>query len=226
MRQWSDRVWIAEAPLRFYGIPFGARMTVLKLADGGLFVHSPLEPTPALRAELDALGPVCCVVSPNKLHHLFLSAFAAAYPDASCFAPPGLAEKRPDLHFDAVLGDASEPAWAEDLDQIVLRGSRVMQEVLFFHAASRTLIVADLCEHFGPWSPPLTRLVARLANMYGKPRMPPDWQRTFRDLETARACFERILAWDFDRVILAHGGLLERDAGAIFRSAYAWALEA
>lgn len=226
MRQWSQRVWIAEAPLRFYGVPFGTRMTVVQLAEGGLFVHSPLEPTPALRAALDALGTVRCVVSPNKLHHRFLGAFGAAYPEARYFAPPGLAEKRPDLHFDAVLGDASEPAWAEDLDQIVLRGSRVMQEVLFFHAASCTLIVADLCEHFGPWSPPLTRLVARLANMYGKPRMPPDWQRTFRDLETARACFERILAWDFDRVILAHGGLLERDARAIFRSAYAWALEA
>jgi hypothetical protein len=100
-----------------------------------------------------------------------------------------------------------------------------MEEVVFFHSASRTLIVADLCEHFGPWSPGLTRLVARLANMYGKPRMPPDWKLSFRDREATRTSFERILSRDFDRVILAHGDLIEREARDIFRRAYAWALK-
>jgi len=83
MRKWSDRIWIAEAPLRFYGVPFGARMTVVRLADGGLLIHSPLEPVPPLRAEIDALGPVRYVVSPNKLHHLFLGGFLQAYPSRS-----------------------------------------------------------------------------------------------------------------------------------------------
>ena len=96
-----------------------------------------------------------------------------------------------------------------------------MQEVVFFHAASRTLIVADLCEHFGPWSPRLTRLVARLGNMYGKARMPPDWQLSFRDREATRASFQRILAWDFDRVILAHGENLEQDAKEVVARAWA-----
>ena len=224
MRRWSDRIWIAEAPLRFYGVPFGTRMTVVRLEDGGLLVHSPLEPVPSLRAEIDALGPVRHVVSPNKLHHLFLGSFLQAYPSARLFAPPGLPSKRRDLHFDGVLEDAADPAWAADLDQTIVRGSRVMEEVVFFHAASRTLIVADLCEHFGPWSPGLTRLVARVANMYAKPRMPPDWQLSFRNREATRASFERILCWDFDRVILAHGALLERDAREIFARAYAWAL--
>jgi hypothetical protein len=224
MIRWSDRVWVAEAPLRFYGVPFGSRMTVVRLSDGGLFVHSPLPPASELCDEIDALGPVRYVVSPNKLHHLFLGVFRDAYPSAKLFASPGLAKKRRDLRFDGELGDAADPGWAADLDQTVLRGSRVMEEVVFFHASSRTLIVADLCEHFGPWSPRLTRLVARLANMYGKPRMPPDWQLSFRDREVTRASFQRILSWDFDRVILAHGELLECDAREIFRRAYSWAL--
>ena len=83
---------------------------------------------------------------------------------------------------------------------------------------------SDLCEHFGPWSPRLTRLVARVGNMYAKPRMPPDWQLSFRNRDAARASFERILCWDFDRVILAHGALLERNAHETFDRAYAWAL--
>ena len=66
---------------------------------------------------------------------------------------------------------------------------------------------------------------ARVANMYGKPRVPPDWQLSFRDREATRASFQRILRWDFDRVILAHGALLECDAREILARAYAWALE-
>lgn len=133
---------------------------------------------PELRAEIDALGPVRYVVSPKKLHHLFLGVFQQAYPSAEPLASPDLPENRWDLRLDELLRDVAEPAWAADLDQTILRGSQVVQEVVFFHTTSRTLIVADLCERFGPWSPRLTRLLARLANMYGKPRMPPDWQLT------------------------------------------------
>ena len=100
----------------------------------------------------------------------------------------------------------------------------MLQEVVFFHAASRTLIVADLCEHFGPHSPRSLRLLMRLARMYGRPRMPPDWQLSFRDRAATRASFERVLAWDFDRVILAHGALLESGAREVFEREYAWAL--
>jgi len=224
LQEWADGVWIAEAPLRFYGIPFGTRMTVVRLADGGLLLHSPIEPTPALRAELDALGAVREVVSPNKLHHLYLPAARAAYPGARLHAPPGLRAKRPELRFDADLTDTPDPAWAGTLEQVVVRGSSVMEEVDFFHPASGTLIVADLCEHFGPWSPPLTRLVARVARMYGRPRMPPDWQLTFRDRAARRASFARLLSWDFDRVILAHGALLRSGAKRVLEREYAWAL--
>ena len=121
MRQWSDRIWIAEAPLRFYGVPFGARMTVVRLADGGLLVHSPLDPEPLLRAEIDALGPVRYVVSPNKLHNLYLAGFLQAYPSAQLFAPPGLASKRPDLRFDSVAHSAAEAAAFQRADWF-LRG--------------------------------------------------------------------------------------------------------
>lgn len=95
---------------------------------------------------------------------------------------------------------------------------------MFLHRASRTLIVADLCEHFGPGSPWLVRAVARMAFMYGRPCMPPDWRLIFRDRVATRRSFSRLLAWDFERVILAHGGHLEAGAWRIFEREYAWAL--
>lgn len=205
-------------------MPFGTRMTLVRLANGALLMHSPVAIDDALRAEIGKLGPVAAIVSPNKLHHLHLASAHRAFPEAKLFASPGLSPKVPDLPFDDGLGDAPSPIWAADLEQRVVRGSRVMQEVVFFHAASRTLIVADLCEHFGPHSPWSLRVLTRLARMYGRPRMPPDWQLSFRDRAATRESFERILAWDFDRVILAHGALLESGAKAVFEREYAWAL--
>lgn len=224
LRRWSDALWIAEAPLRFYGIEFGTRMTVVRLGDGSLLLHSPIALSPALRARIDRLGRVAHVVAPNKLHHLFASQALAAYPEARLHLPPGLAAKRPDLSTGEPLGDTAPPAWADTLEQLVVRGSRLMEEVVFLDRRSRTLLVADLCEHFGPESPPLTRLVARVACMYGRPRMPPDWQLSFRDRAARRASFERLLAWDFDRVILAHGALLPSGAHALLEREYRWAL--
>jgi hypothetical protein len=224
LRPFGEGLWIAEAPLRFFGVPFGTRMTVVRLEGGDLLLHSPVALSPPLRAEVQALGPVRHVVSPNKLHHLYLAPAREAFPEARFHAPPGLRRKRPDLAFDADLGDAAPPPWPAGLDLLVIRGSRIMEEVVFLHRPTRTLLVGDLCEHFGRDSPPLTRLVARIARMYERPCMPPDWRLSFRDREATRASFTRLLAWDFERVILAHGRLIGAGAHAIFEREYVWAL--
>ena len=100
-----------------------------------------------------------------------------------------------------------------------------MEEVVFLHRASRTLIVGDLCFFFGPESPWLTRWVARAAGMYDRARLPPDWRWTFSRRAETRRSFERLLSWDYDRVILAHGQLIEAEAKDVFRRSYAWALK-
>ena len=85
----------------------------------------------SLRASIDALGPVRCLVSPNALHHLFLAEWKYAYPAAPLYASPRLRGKRKDLAFDATLADAPEPEWAADIDQVVLHGSFFLTEVVF-----------------------------------------------------------------------------------------------
>jgi hypothetical protein len=222
---WDDDVWVAQAPLRFYGIPFGTRMTVVRLRNGALWLHSPIGIDAALERALRELGEVRFVVSPNKLHHLYLADAQAAFPEAELYAPPGLSRKRPKLRFEGELWDAPRLGWADEIDQLVVRGSSVMEEVVFLHRASRTLIVGDLCMYFGPESPWLTRLVARAGGMYDRPRVPPDWQWTFRRQAATRRSFERLLSWDYERVILAHGRLIEDGAKDVFRRSYAWALK-
>ncbi len=217
-----DRLWISESPLRFYGIEMGTRMSVCRLSDGDLWVHSPLELDRRLRRTLDSLGQVRYVVSPNKLHHLFMGYYAAAYPDARIYASPGLPKKRPDLPFHATLGDRPEPEWERCLDQTVFRGNAFMEEVVFLHRQSRTLILADLLESAHPDSSPLMRLFGRLFGIYEKPGPPLDMKLLFRDRAAAWASLERVLSWDFDRIILAHGHLVETDGKKVLRKAYSF----
>jgi hypothetical protein len=217
-----DRMWITKSPLRFYGVEMGTRMSVCRLSDGDLWVHSPLKLDRELRAALDSLGQVRHVVSPNKLHHLFMDYYAVAYPYARIYASPGLARKRPDLPFHATLQDRPEPEWGRYLDQMIFRGNAFMEEVIFLHRQSRTLILADLLESAHPDSPPLMRLFGRLFGIYEKPGPPLDMKLLFRDRAAARASLERVLSWDFDRISLAHGHLIETDGKRILREAYSF----
>jgi hypothetical protein len=122
----SQTLWIMDGPVVNWFFPFPTRMTIARLPDGGLFIHSPIELTPEVRKAVDALGRPRYVVSPNKMHHLFWSEWQEAYPDAQSFSPPQLREKRPDLVFHGELGDSPHAGWAQQIDQVLFRGSRVL----------------------------------------------------------------------------------------------------
>jgi hypothetical protein len=219
-----NRLWIREMPLRLFGLEWGTRMSVVRLSGegGALWLHSPVALDQRMREDLEGLGQVRFVVCPNMGHHMFAGEYPAAYPDASFYAAPGLPEKRTDLPFEGVLGDEPEAGWAKDLEQTVFRGDRVLREVVFCDRESGTLIVADLLQTDDPASPLLTRLVKRLNGIHEKPRPLLPFRLGFRDKAAARASVERILSWDFDRILLCHGPIVESGGKALFREAYSF----
>jgi hypothetical protein len=219
-----DRLWTREMPLRLFGVELGTRMSVVRLSGegGGLWLHSPVALDRGLKERLDELGRVRFVVCPNMSHHMFAAEYFAAYPDASVYAAPGLSEKRPDLPFHGVLGDEPEPGWAQDLEQAIFHGDRLLREVVFYHQESRTVIVTDLVQSADSGSPLLTRLVMRLNGIYERPGLPLPFKLGFRDKAAARASLERVLSWDFDRIVLAHGPIVETGGKAVFRNAYSF----
>lgn len=162
LREFGPGIWTAEGPVvSFLGFAYSTRMALIRLSGGGLFVWSPIALTPALKQEVDAMGPVRFLVSPNRLHHLFLAEWKFAYPQARLYASPGLHDKRKDLAFDGELGDAHEPEWAEEIDQVPLHGS-FLTEVEFLHRAIRTALFADLIQNFPPdWFKGWRGIVAR-----------------------------------------------------------------
>jgi len=224
MQQLDTDLWISDAPLRFFGLEVGARMTVVRLPGPKLLLHSPIEPTAELVEEVQALGPVTYLVAPNCLHHLFVGKWHERFPEAEVFVAPGLQEKRSDLKIAGVLGDTPEPGWADAVDQVSVEGFPFANEVVFFHRASRTLIATDLAFNFGPTSPPLTRFFFRLNRTYG--RLAPSLieRLGIRDRPAYRESLKTILEWPFERIIVAHGEVSETGGREELVQGYSWLL--
>ena len=164
------------------------------------------------------------LVAPNALHHLFLGEWKSAYPAARLYAPPRLRRKRKDLSFDAELGDGPVPAWSGDIEQVVLRGSFYLTEVVFFHLASRSVLFADAIQNFPPdWFTGWRGVLCRHGGIVApNPGMPTDWRATFLRRGEARLALGRILDWPIERVVLAHGDLPAGDGAAFVRRAFGW----
>jgi hypothetical protein len=216
----AEDLWLATRETKFFGVETGTRMTVVRLGGGGLFVHSPVALDDATRRAVDALGEVQAVVAPSIFHHLHVGGWMAAYPKALFAACPGLEWKRTDLAFGAVLGDAPHGAWARELEQVYFSARRE-NEVVFFHAKSKTLICADALLNLSVHGQASTRFVAKLMGN-SAPGIGHLERFMIRDRGLARRQVDRILAWDFDKAALAHGGLVERDGSEVLRHAYAW----
>lgn len=216
----GEEVWTDTRRAKFYGVECGSRMTVVRLRAGGLFVHSPVALDAETRAQVDALGEVRAVVAPSLFHHLHVGAWMAAYPKALYFACPGLEWKRTDLAWSGVLGDQPHPIWADDIGQVYFSARRE-NEVDFYLSRQKVLLCADALLNISTLDAWSSRIAARLMKN-SAPGL--GWMEPLmvRDRRLARRQVDRILAWDFDRIILAHGSMIDRDGPAVVRRAYDW----
>lgn len=196
----------------------------MRLSGDRLLLHSPVALDPDLRRELEALGVVRYAVAPNRFHHLHAGEARAHYPEARLWVAPGVEDKRPDLAYEAILDDEAPEPWRGEVDQVFFRGRPMENEVTFFHRASRTLVLCDLAFAFGPGAPLATRLIGRVLGTYRRLRPSRIDRWIIRDRALARASLEKILAWDFDRIVIAHGELQERDGRAVLAAGYEWLL--
>lgn len=216
-------LWLREYSVRLGGTRFNARMTVIRLRSGEILIHSPCAFGDALAAEVAALGRVAAILAPGNLHWLHVRSCQHWFPDAVTYICPGVEERAKGLTFDFILDNEAPPLWADELSQVVLRGTRVMREVAFLHRASRTLILVDLVENFTlatPGTNLLLRILLRTLGMWNRPSPAPEYRFAWGDKARVREVMERILAWDFERVILSHGDIITRDARQILTRAW------
>jgi len=223
--QFGADIYVSDGPaVPFFGFPYPTRMVLVRLADGNCWVWSPVDLTDELYSAVCDIGTVRHIVSPNKIHHLFLAQWSERFPQARLYAPPGLARRKPEIRFDAVLGDEPDPVWAADIDQVIFRGSFAMEEVVFFHRKSHTAIFGDLIQRFPEaaargWKGALMRLDG-LVGAHGS--APREWRATFLRRAGARAARERVLGWKPQRLVIAHGECVHDGAYPVIEEALGW----
>jgi hypothetical protein len=225
LREFGSSLYVADGPtVSFYGFPYPTRMAVVRLADGSVWVWSPIELNTELERAVESIGPVRHIVSPNKIHHLFMKEWAERWPDARLYAPPGLTKRRRDLHFHAELGDTSEPAWADEIDQTIFGGSIAMAEVAFFHRPSRTAIICDLVQRHDPSQMKgLKGMLMRLDGLVGEQGSTPrEWRASFLRRGKARSARAQVLSWKAERLVIAHGACANTGATEILDRALGW----
>lgn len=226
MRRFGEEIWIADGPpvTAIAGFHYPTRMAAIRLPGNALFIWSPVALTTELRAEVEALGQPRYIIAPNSLHHLFVGEWLAAFPEAKLYAAPGVAEKRPDLAITATLSNDPEPHWEAEIDQVLIAGNALAQEVVFFHRPSGTVIFTDLLQQMpSDWYSGWRRFIARLDGMTGpQPAVPRKFRLAFRSRTRARADIARILSWPASRVLMAHGEPVETDAKAYLSKAFGW----
>ncbi|MBC3863060.1 DUF4336 domain-containing protein [Undibacterium jejuense] len=218
----APNIWHIQHAFTSNGLPVSSRMTVIRLSNGNLWLHSPVALSSTLKAELDALGKVEFIVAPNKYHHLFVGDYLHAYPAARLYGAPGLSKKRPDLKGMQELSPHIEPEWQTDLEQIFFAGIPVGNETVWFHRASGTLILTDLCQW---WQGDLSFSAAMYASLTGVRKqlaVPKTIRWMTKDKPAARDCANKILAWPIERIVVAHNAIIEKNARASLQQALSW----
>jgi len=219
----ANGLWTFSQPLSVLGAEIGCRMTVVRLFDGELLLHSPIHLSTVLKDQLDRLGPVRHVLAPNLDHYLFVADYAAAYPEARLYAAPGVASKLPNVRFDVVLEYPQlAPAWSGAVTQHYFRSSSTLQELVLYHPATRTLITADLAFNIQESHGLLSGLLLRLNDSYrtfGPSRV---CRSHIHAPHLARADLDDILALRAERIVLSHGEILHARAADALQRAYAW----
>ncbi|WP_321502993.1 DUF4336 domain-containing protein [Breoghania sp.] len=230
----ADNVWIVDGPAIRFGfswpkLSFPTRMTIVRLSNGALFVHSPTPLTEDLRAAVESLGPVSHIIGPNRIHYWWIPEWRAAFPQAEIWLAPNIREqagKRIDFPANEFAVETGY-AWDDEIETIIAPGS-YMSEVDFFHKPSRTLVLTDLIENFepkkvGPWPLHWLYRLGGVLDPHGS--MPRDMRMTYRDNKPElRRAVERMIELEPERVILAHGRWYPSDGAGELKRAFSWLL--
>ncbi|MGE5252050.1 MAG: DUF4336 domain-containing protein [Bacteroidota bacterium] len=225
--EFADRIWIVDGPLaRDMGLMFPTRMTIVKLSSGEVWISSPVPASFATLERIAELGPVRYLIAGTPRHVWRLAGWHTLFPEAELWScRRTLMTLSPDgLPLTGILGDTPAEAWAPDLNQLVFKGNPLLSEVLFLHKEGRTLMLDDLIQA----NPPIDGMPIRNALFRLSGGLAPeggvglDMRWTFTDRRLARQSLEQVLAWDFDRLIMAHGACIERGAKAFVERAFDW----
>jgi hypothetical protein len=224
LTEWeTNRLWYMDMPYKKYGMYHIHRMIVIKLQDGSLIIHNPVELTIHLQTELTRLGKVSAVISPSMTYHQTLSEWWLTYSQAMFYATPSLISLRSDINFDGALSSQSPATWKGELLQTPLLGSDKPRKFVFCDPQSNTLILADNLQAAQPHLPTGQKLLARLQGLDQKLCYPDSDRTHITQMNRLRLSVQEIMTWPFDRLLSSNGLIVEQNAKDAFYQAFWWA---
>jgi glyoxylase-like metal-dependent hydrolase (beta-lactamase superfamily II) len=226
LNQLCDGLWAAEHDVRLPGgVIFRSRMTVVDLGDGELLIHSPVPLDEASAEAIESLGTVRWIVAPNDHHHLFVGQAAARFPAAEVLGSSGARENESEVDFDRALEDGAPEEWDGRLDMLPIEGTKMWGEFVFLHRASRTLLCADLVFNIHDIPNLATHIVLWLVGARRRfTQTRSERWLMVKDREAYAESVSKVLEWDFDRVVMGHGRVVDTGGHRRLAEAVSWAV--
>ncbi|MDQ3197592.1 MAG: hypothetical protein M3Q46_00130 [Verrucomicrobiota bacterium] len=216
MKNWEqlgEDIALLQYPLSAFGIDFGRNVTLLRLRDGRVIIHSTAPFTPEDVATIGRFGQPAWLVDVTLAHDTFAPAARRAFPALPYLAPEGFTKTS---GIETGLLFPPPPAWDGEIDVIALDGLWLVREHAFFHRPSRTLVLGDALFQFPPETGGWPRFFVQ--RIMGLPRL-VGLSRFFRFMIRDRALFARslqnLLALDFEQIVMAHRMPILRDAKSV-----------
>lgn len=194
-------------PLRFFGLNLGRRVTLLPISGKRLVVHSTAPFSDNHLRAMERLGRPAFLLDATTMHDTFSRDAREILPNAEYFVPEGFPKKgagptaRPLSEINASTGS--------EIQTERLEGMRFLTEYACFHPASRTLILGDLLFNLDQSSGYTKWAMRNLLGVKEWPAIDRPVRMAVKDKEAFVSSLQRILAWDFDRIIVAHGSPIE-----------------
>ncbi len=221
-RSVAKDLWAVSVDHKFIGINLGARMTIIRIANGDLILYSPVPLTDDLKKSVNELGRVAHIVAPNLFHHLYAGQWAAAYPEATVYGAEGLQKKSRGLRVTVPFAQDTTPPWSSQVGHLTMKGMPSFAETVLCHKSSGSLICADLIfdiqEPKGVW----TSLYLKMAGVSKRAGVSRVVKMAIKDKQAAGESVRTILDWDFDRIIVAHGDIVETGGKQTLRDSFRW----
>lgn len=213
----AENLWLMAYPLKMLGADLRRNVTLVRLLSGKVIIHSTAPFTPEDVAAICALGQPGWILDGVLRHDTFASEGRKAFPKIPYLAPEG---------FSAVVGFPTErivPApieWDGELLALEIQGMPKARDTALLHIPSRTLILTELVFNFGDHEPAWTEMLLRVAvGSEHHPGMSRPMNAEVKDEAAFGRSVATILSWDFERVIVGHGDVIERDGKANLRDA-------
>ncbi|WP_223292981.1 MULTISPECIES: DUF4336 domain-containing protein [Shewanella] len=217
LTQLGEDIWAHEDTMPLGGTQLRLRMTVVKLACGGLWLHTPTKLSTELQAAIDQLGLVRYLVGPSNGHNIWLNDWQSAYPKATLYVSGGIPKKITIANYQ-LLDEHFDNIWSEDFDRQYMPGVNFFNESVFFHKKSKSLLVTDLIQNHSDACPSgfaglMTKCVFRPLGFKDHCIAPPlKMGFTIKDKSAFAQFINNIKAWNFDKIVVTHGDVISQNA--------------